>query len=298
MSEVKKLLFIINKYAGTGYEPQLERKIIDSCAQHRVECSIEFTAGRGHATELARKGAGTYSAVVAVGGDGTVNEVCRGLVSTPTPLGIIPKGSGNGLARHLNIPLKLSSSLQALLTGNTIAMDTFRLNGQLSVNVSGIGFDGHIANLFGQYKKRGLWGYTTLVLKEYLRYREFEVELQTENKTSKYKSFIIAVANSSQYGNNAFIAPQASVTDGLLQIARIKKIPLYRGLSFGYRMFMRKLQNNDLFNSSTQKNFTIRTTTPVSYHIDGEPCGLSDTFVIELMPGSLPVIVPANQQNV
>jgi diacylglycerol kinase (ATP) len=297
MSEVKKLLFIINKYSGTGYEPHLERKIMDSCAQHRVECSIEFTAGRGHATELARQGAGTYSAVVAVGGDGTVNEVCRGLASTTTPLGIIPKGSGNGLARHLNIPLKLSAALDALFSGSSIAIDTFWLNGQLSVNVSGIGFDGHIANLFGQHKKRGLWGYTNLVLKEYLRYREFEVELQAENKFSKYKSFIIAIANSSQYGNNAFIAPQASATDGLLNISIVKKIPLYRGLSFGYRMFMRKLQNNDFFDSSTRKNFVLKTPTPVAYHIDGEPCGLSTTFEIELMPGSLQVIVPANQRN-
>lgn len=297
MSEFKKLLFIINKYAGTGYVPRLEGKIIEACVERNIECTLEFTTGRGHAAELAAQGAGRYDGVVAVGGDGTVNEVCRGLVSTVTPLGILPKGSGNGLARHLKIPMGLSRALQAMLTGRIIHMDTFRLNGQLSVNVSGIGFDGHVANLFSQTKRRGLLGYTRLVMKEYFTYPEFEIELEAENNTTQLKSFMMAIANSSQYGNNASIAPQASVSDGVLNLSTIRKIPLYRGVAFGYRMFNRKLKSNDVFTSSMQRNFTLKAPTPVAYHIDGEPCGLCEIFTVEIMPGSLKVLVPAGQQN-
>ncbi len=292
MSEFKKLLFIINKHAGTGYAPRLEGKIIEACVERNIECTLEFTTGRGHATELAAQGAGRYDGVVAVGGDGTVNEVCRGLVSTSTPLGILPKGSGNGLARHLKIPMGLSQSLQTLFTARMIEMDTFRLNDQLSVNVSGIGFDGHVANLFAQRKQRGLWGYAHLVTREYFAYPEIELELQSAGETTRHTGLLLAIANSSQYGNNAFIAPNASVTDGLLQLTMLKKIPLYRGISFGYKLFTRSLKANAYFSSRTVQNFTLKSSTPLAYHIDGEPCGASTFFKIEMMPESLRVLVP------
>src|SRR5688572_10734727 len=175
MSEVKNVLFIVNKYAGTGYQPHVEGRILSACEKFDIECSIEFTAGRGHATELAKEGvAKKFHRVVAVGGDGTINEVSRGLLHTTTPMGIIPKGSGNGLGRHLGISMKIEQALEQALSGQVIAMDTFLINNHLSLNVSGIGFDGHIANLFSAGQKRGFWGYTRLVVREYLIYHEFE----------------------------------------------------------------------------------------------------------------------------
>ncbi len=292
MSEFKKLLFIVNKRAGTGFQESLEGKILDACAHHQVECAIEFTSSRGHATELAKNGIHDFDAIVAVGGDGTVNEVARGLVHTTAIMGIIPKGSGNGLARHLRIPLKLDRALNTLFTSKVVSMDSFLINNQLSVNVSGFGFDGHIANLFDHTTKRGLWGYAKLVLKEYLSFKPFRWELCENENQSKQSSFMVAIANSSQFGNNASIAPDASVTDNQLDLAITQKIPFYRGVSAGIRLFNRTLKNNDLYFSKKITDCRIVSDNPLPYHIDGEPCEFAQEFSIQLLPSSIKILVP------
>lgn len=296
MNEIKKLLFIVNKFSGTGYPHGFERLILKACEKNTIHGVIKFTAGRGHAEELARNGVGKYDGIIAVGGDGTINETAKGLVSTSTPLGILPKGSGNGLAQHIRIPLPFSSAFDTLVNGKIIAMDTFRINGNLSVNVSGIGFDGHIANLFATHQTRGLWGYVRLIFNEYLYYKEFQWTLKTGSQIFHYKSFIIAIANSSQYGNNAFIAPYASITDGVLNISVINKLPLYQLPAFAYRIFNKKLKETQQFKMLMMDTMVIQIPAPVSYHIDGEPAGISDLFTIETKPGSLNVIVPKTSQ--
>lgn len=295
MSEFKKLLFIVNKFSGTGSNPQLENLIGTTCQKYNTNFTIEYTASRGHATELAKNGEGNYDAIIAVGGDGTVNETSRGLILTSTPLGIIPTGSGNGLARHLTIPIQIEHALEALFNGTVMIIDTFMINDYHSINVSGIGFDGHVANLFGQPQKRGLWGYIRLVINEYLNYKEFNWELHSDFNSTDRRSFIIAIANSSQYGNNASIAPLASITDGQLNLSIINKVPLFKLPSFIFRMFTKNLGNNDMFESFTFRMLTIKSAVPLAFHIDGEPGGLSDSFVIKTLPASLKVIVPANQ---
>lgn len=293
-NEGKKVFFIVNKYAGTGYQPQVEGRIIDTCERHDAECTIEFTRSPGHATTLAREAsAAGFDFVVAVGGDGTINEVAQGLLHSQTPLGIIPRGSGNGLSRHLGIPLKISDALNALFRSTVLGMDTFTVNGKLSLNVSGIGFDGHIANLFAGKTKRGLAGYTKLTMQEFFRFREFEAEVIVDNRSFHPKAFIIAIANSSQYGNNARIAPAASVCDQLLHISMIKKIPLYR-LDFVYNVFNGDIEKTSFCEIVEGRSITIRIPSPVAYHVDGEPSGHQQEFHIELMPASLPVLVPDN----
>lgn len=294
MSEVKHVLFIVNKYAGTGYQPQVEGRILMACSKFDVECTIEFTAGPGHATELAKEGVSKkFDIVVAVGGDGTLNEVARGLLNTKTPMGIIPKGSGNGLARHLGISMKIDRALEQLLTGQAVHMDTFRLNNKLSLNVSGIGFDGHIANLFAKNKKRGFWTYARLVTLHYLTYKEFVAELEMENHAfAKHKSFMIAIANASQYGNNARVAPNASVTNESLQTAIIKKVPAQTGFQFAYQMFTGKLKTGKYYTCLTVNNGLIKVAEPTAYHVDGEPCGHATEFTIEVLPHSLAMITP------
>jgi diacylglycerol kinase (ATP) len=292
-NEVNNVLFIVNKFSGKGYQSAVEGKILQVCEKQDVECSIEFTQGRGHATELARNAASDkrFDCVIAVGGDGTVNEVAQGLVHSTTPMGIIPKGSGNGLARHLRIPVDVQKSLTALFKSQLISMDTFRMNGKLSLNVSGIGFDGHIANLFAKDKKRGLQGYTKLTLNEFLQFKEFEAEIETEEQTIKRKAFVIAIANSSQYGNNARIAPAASVCDQLLHINILKKVPPYR-LDFLYSFFYGKIDKSPFCEVFQTNKMTIRLNKPMSFHIDGEPCGQSNEFGIELLPYSLKMLAP------
>jgi diacylglycerol kinase (ATP) len=294
-NEVKKVLFIINKFSGGGFHPAFEGKIIDACEQHNLESTIEFTRSRGHATELARSAVEkkNFDLVVAVGGDGTVNEVANGLVHSPVPMAILPKGSGNGLARHLGIPMDIPKAIQTLFKSQIIAMDTFTLNGKLSLNVSGIGFDGHVANLFKDSTKRGLQGYAKVTLNEFVRFKEFEADITMAEKSLTRKGFIIAIANSSQYGNNARIAPAASVCDELLHVCFLKKVPAYR-LDFIYNFFAGKIEDTSFCEIMESRNMTIKVNTPVAFHIDGEPCGVDTQFRIEILPASLKMMVPVS----
>jgi YegS/Rv2252/BmrU family lipid kinase len=295
MNEGKKLLFIVNKYSGVGYQPQLEGKIIDACKMNDVECSIEFTKGPGHATELAEQAKEKFDCIIAVGGDGTVNEVARGLVHSATLMGILPKGSGNGLARHIGLSMKLENALQQLLTGVVVRMDTFVLNNKMSVNVSGIGFDGHIANLFSTGTKRGFYGYAKLTTREFFSFQEFPIQLELENQVHHHDAFMIAIANSAQYGNNAWISPSSSIVDRKLQLVIVKKIPLYRGPFFGYKMFSRQLGTNSLYQSIDVENAILKTPHPVAFHIDGEPSGHASHFEIKLQRESLNMIIPSDK---
>jgi len=293
MSEVKKVLFIINKYSGTGYEPSVEGKITDLCGELGYEPTLEFTKARGHATALAKQAAADhFRFVFAMGGDGTVNEVAQGLLHSSTPMGILPKGSGNGLARHLRIPLNFVKSLALLSHHEIIAMDTMMVNGNLSVNVSGIGFDGHVANSFGKDGKRGLWGYTQLVLKQYLQFKEFQVDVSIDAQRLNKPVFILAIANASQFGNNACVSPGASVADGQLDVCFIEKIPLWQGPTFAAQVFSRKIDYSHLVRIVKGKEVQIALKNPMEYHIDGEGMGYAQQFNIQLQPASLRVIKP------
>lgn len=291
----KRVLFIVNKFAGTGYAPHLERRMVKACAERDTECTIEFTSSKGHATDLARNGvARGFDFVVAVGGDGTVNEVAGGMLNSTIPLGILPNGSGNGLARHLGMPTSRSRALEALFNARALRIDTFEVNRRLSVNVAGIGFDGLVANLFDTGTKRGLPGYVNLTLKEFKRFQNFDARIAFNGSVMEKKSFIIAVANSSQYGNNARIAPSASVTDGLLHLTVVRKVPYLRVPGFAYSLFAGRIEKEPFCDFIKADRLTIRTTSPAPFHIDGEPCGTSSEFDIRINPSSLNVLVPSD----
>lgn len=295
--EGKKVLFIVNKFAGGGFQPTLEGRMIDVCARHDAECTIEFTRSRGHATELAQQAPkNDFAFVVAVGGDGTINEVARGALEANVPMGIIPRGSGNGLARHLGIPLTVEKGLETLFQSRVLNMDTFTVNGKLSLNVSGVGFDGHIANLFSHKTKRGLLGYAKLSLAEFLKFQEFDGTLEIDGKSFAHRLFILAIANSSQYGNNARVAPLASVCDEILHVNIIKKIPLYR-IDIMADLFKGKLSTSKYCEIVEGKKMRFVSTKPVPYHVDGEPCGEGQNFEIVIQPAALQVLVPEKTEG-
>ncbi|CAN5463477.1 diacylglycerol kinase family lipid kinase [soil metagenome] len=288
-----KVFFIVNKYSGTGFQDSIEGRIIDKCAQLNLEGTIEFTREKGHATELARQAvAEGFPRVFAMGGDGTVNEVAQGLVHTSVAMGILPKGSGNGLARHLHIPLKMRGALDLLDKHKVISMDTLLINDQLSVNISGIGFDGHVAGKFGKNGKRGLFGYGKLVLKEFLQFKEFPVELSIDGRLLKRESFILALANSSQFGNNARISPFASVCDQLIDVCFIKKVPILQAIGFAQKMFSGKMNRSAFVETIRGKNIEIQFNRPMPYHIDGEAMEAEEKFSVVMKGESLRVIVP------
>lgn len=294
MEVAANILFVVNKFAGIGYPSELEHTINKACERNSATCSIEFTQRKGHAIDLARDAHSRgFNQVVAVGGDGTINEVARGLIQSKIPMGIIPRGSGNGLARHLGIPLKITDAVNQIFDSEILPMDVFRVNGKLSLNVSGIGFDGHITNLFGVKSTRGLLGYVMLTVQEFLKFKEFQTEIFLNGQSIKREAFIIAIANSSQYGNNARIAPSASVCDGMLHINIMRRVPLFR-FDFIYSFFTGQLGNSSFCEFMEAPSLKIRTSEPMDYHVDGEPCGLNDTFDIELVPAALHVLVPSD----
>jgi YegS/Rv2252/BmrU family lipid kinase len=233
----------------------------------------------------------------AVGGDGTVNEVAQGVLHTKQIMGILPRGSGNGLARHLGIPIHFKKALHYIGSTAFIQMDSFTMNDHLSINVSGIGFDGHIAGLFGRNGKRGLIGYTKLVLKEFFSYSEFNARLQIGDTNFSQAAFVIAIANSSQFGNNARIAPQASVCDGLLDISLIRKPPISQAPGFVAKMFSGRLHQSVYTEIKKGKKITISFPGPMSYHIDGEGKNPMSEFKIQMLPASIRMLVPTTSIN-
>jgi diacylglycerol kinase (ATP) len=290
----KQVLFIINKYSGTGYTPSVEGRLLSFCQKVGLEAHLEFTQGRGHATQLARDAAQSkkFEVVFAMGGDGTVNEVAKGLVHTQQVMGVIPKGSGNGLARHLGIPLNFKKCLPYIASAEVIAMDSFTVNNHLSINVSGIGFDGHVAGLFGKNGKRGLANYTKLVTQEFMKYEEFSGEIKIDNTLTHENAFIIAFANSSQFGNNARIAPYASVCDGELDLSFVKKVPFLEAPAFAIKMFSGNLGQSNFVKLMKGKTVTLQFSKPLAYHVDGEAMVPERQFLIQINPGSIRLLVP------
>lgn len=293
MGQFKSALFIINPASGRKTLPSLERDIAAVCRANKLKHSIALTTGAGHATTLAREASeNNIDIVFAVGGDGTVNEVAKGLVHSSTTMGIIPKGSGNGLARHLGISLKHQAALTVLNTGKVLQMDALSVNGETSVNVSGVGFDGHIASLFGKSGKRGLREYVTLAAAEYRKFKNFTIQGIIDDQTISSEGFILAFANSSQFGNNATISPAASVCDGVMDICVIKKIPLLHALGFAGKMFTRNMHKSAFVKiiKAKQASFTFQDALPM--HIDGEGRGAYHSITIEVIPSALRILAP------
>jgi diacylglycerol kinase family enzyme len=187
--------------------------------------------------------------------------------------------------------LRIPQALEQLFDARTVAMDVFTVNGKLSLNVSGIGFDGHVTNLFGVKSGRGFLGYVILTVREFLKFPEFPFEITVDGKVLQRRAFIVAIANSSQYGNNARIAPAASVCDGLLLVNIVRKVPVFR-LDFIISFFNGKLERSSFCELLATAALDLKSPSPIAYHVDGEPCGLRDTFNIRLIPSALQVLVP------
>ncbi len=293
MPRLKTALFIINKFSGGGYRPDVEGRIIEQCEKLNIESTIEFTQSPGHATELAKSAVDQkLDYVFAVGGDGTVNEVALGLLGSEVSMGILPKGSGNGLARHLRLPMSFAKSLDIISLHREQMIDTLSVNGKLSVNVSGIGFDGHVAGLFANKANRGLIGYAKLVLKEFFSFKPFVANVKVNGKLFQTKSFIIALANSSQFGNNARVAPQASVCDKLMDLCFIQKVPVSQVIGFARKMFGGTLDRSRFIEIIKTDRVVIDLDHPMAYHIDGEAMAATNRFIVDIKPASLKMLVP------
>ncbi|MBR1549990.1 MAG: YegS/Rv2252/BmrU family lipid kinase [Bacteroidales bacterium] len=224
----KKTAIIVNPISGIGRQKKIETLLKDNLNQDLFDYTVRYTEHIHHGTELAREAVDQgFECVVAVGGDGSVNDVAQGLKDTGVTMGIIPCGSGNGLARTLKIPLKPALAIRQLNQMNEMAIDSIVINDRwLSVNAAGVGFDAYIARLMHAAKTRGFAAYANLVLREYASYKSNTYRMTIDDRTIERSAWFIAVANGRQYGYNFAVAPKAQLSDGLIDISIIDKIPL------------------------------------------------------------------------
>jgi diacylglycerol kinase (ATP) len=289
----KKILFIINPASGTSGKDRIEAVIRDRACQQGVSCNIVYTSEPGHATILSREAAaGGTDVVVAVGGDGTVNETARGIIGTECILGIIPTGSGNGLARHLKIPRNTSKALDIILAGNVIKIDTATLGDQEFLSMAGVGYDAHVARKFAKSGRRGFISYFRIVSKEYAKYKPRKYTLVIDGKKITRKAFMISFANSNQFGNNASVAPRASLEDGLIDVCIVRKIPMVRLPFIIPLLFVKKFDKTVYIEIIQAREVHVKRKKGKAIHLDGEPHQIGSEFDIRIHPSSLNIIVP------
>jgi YegS/Rv2252/BmrU family lipid kinase len=290
---LKKVLFIVNPISGDGRKErtvELLKKHIDSS---KFTYDIVVTEKAGHATELSRQAANLGTdLVVAVGGDGTVNEVAKGLVGTETALGIIPKGSGNGLSRHLNIPMNVKRAIGILNKGTIVKIDTATVNDDLFVSVAGVGFDASVAKKFARAGKRGFFTYFKITAGSYPFYKARKYRLNIDGKEIERKALLISFANSSQFGNNTSIDPGASIDDGFVDVCIVSRIPVWKTLFVAPLLFLKKFDRTPYIEIIRAKEVQVNRKKGKSIHLDGDPKKIEKEFTVKINPGSLKVMVP------
>ena len=286
-----KYLFILNPVAGVGARRDFLLMIDDACKEKGVSHKILFTRCAGDAKKIIEKKFDKFDVFVAVGGDGTMNEVGSALAGTSGIMGLIPAGSGNALGRELGLSMKPKEAVHQLLNGHAVKIDTGLANGHRFMNLCGLGFDVHIAQCFNKSTSRGPIPYFKATMKEFFGYKPAEYEVETDGVVTKQTSFVIAVTNTSQYGNNAFIAPQATVTDGILDFSSLKPFGFFGAIGLGFRLFNKTIHQSKLSTYFKTQKVTIRGK-DLNFHIDGEPIFNDETLVISIDPLSLNIIVP------
>ncbi len=294
-----KCLLIINPISGTSSKER--RKVpamtVKRLAKAGIDVEIRYTEGPGDATrwaaEAARKG---YLGVLAAGGDGTVNEVASGLIGTSTALGIIPLGSGNGLGRHLGLTSDISDAISVIARRHIRPCDSCSVDGRPFFCTFGLGFDAAVSEKFAESKRRGLINYLRSALQEYLKFSPEEYEIEANGHTVKMKAFIVAVCNASQYGNNAFIAPSASIRDGQMDVTIVHAgTPLTRAF-FGVDLLTGMVKNNMIIQTLRAKNVKIRRKNAGIAHVDGEPLKMGDAVEVNCHPGSLLIFIRGDKK--
>jgi YegS/Rv2252/BmrU family lipid kinase len=293
--EKRKITFIINPKSGRRLWSLKKERILKHLDTKNLSPEFLITEYPGHAKELAFEAVkGGCEIIVAVGGDGTVNEVAATLVNLEASLAILPSGSGNGLARHLKIPMQWSKAIKIIEAGNKKIIDGGTLNDSWFFCTCGIGFDARIGHKFTKINKRGFAAYLKTAVEEYTGYKPRKYAFSVDDEKFVRKAFVITVANASQYGNNAYIAPDALIDDGLFDVCIIKPFPFHKGLSLGMKLFNRSIQYSKYHEVVRGK--TIKFKKPKKkyrFHYDGEAVKFGkEKIVIEMHPKTLSVIVP------
>ena len=281
----------MNPISGTSNKKDIPYLIEELLDKEQFDYSIQETEYAGHAYEIAKasKEQG-IDIVVAIGGDGTVNEVGRALVHSNTALGIIPTGSGNGLARHLLIPMKIKGAIQVLNDCEITDLDYGIINEHPFFCTCGVGFDAFISEKFAEAGKRGPITYLENILKEGLKYEPETYEIEAENGTIKKKAFLISCANASQYGNNAYIAPQASMSDGMIDVIIMEPFDALEASQISIEMFNKTLDKNNKIKTFRSKEIKIYRKAPGVIHYDGDPIDTGKEIVVTLKEKGIKIL--------
>lgn len=293
MDEKKKISFIINPISGTRGKEQVLKWIDERLDKEKYAQEVVYTERAGHAVEIAsQKAREGVHAVVAIGGDGTINEIARSLVHTQTALGIIPCGSGNGLARHLQIPMEPKKAIDIINEGLIDVIDYGKINEVPFFCTCGVGFDAFVSLKFSKAGRRGPLTYLEKTLLESLKYRPETYELEMDGSTLRYKAFLIACGNASQYGNNAYIAPQATLTDGLLDVTILEPFTVLDVPSLSFQLFNKTIDQNSRIKTFRCQTLRIHRSKPGVVHFDGDPMMMGNNIDVKIIQKGLQVIVP------
>ena len=295
MEELKKerqrCSFIINRIAGTSSIPNFESLVNKTLNSKLFSTDFYYTEYHRHAEVIAKELVSQQVPfIIAVGGDGTVNQIGAQLIGSSSSLGVIPTGSGNGFARHLKLPMAMEEAIKLINKRTIKTIDTGIINDIPFLNVAGVGFDGHVSNVFHGYGKRGLSGYAKIILKEFSSFKSQKIVLETEDGEFKQEAFMVCFANGQQFGNRIYISPKASMSDGKLDVCVLKK-PQF---SYIPRMFYKMINKRELPDKyfKDYKARTILLTHNFNYfHIDGEPFDAPSELRVKCNPSSLTVLV-------
>lgn len=288
---MKKVRFIVNPKSGTHNKRAILELIPLYFKSEEFQTEVIHTAYAGHATSLAAASAAEgWDVVVAVGGDGTVNEVARSLTHSSTALGIIPCGSGNGLARHLGIPINHVKAMSLLREMHIELLDYGILNEQKFFCTCGVGFDAFVSDKFASAGKRGFKTYIENTLWEGFKYKPETYEVEIDGNKESIKAFLIACGNASQYGNNAYITPGASMSDGLMDVTIIEPFSLIEAPQIAIQLFNKTLKNNNRIKSFQCRNLRIHRKTSGVVHYDGDPIIEDKTLDIRIVEKGIHII--------
>ena len=289
----RHIVVIINPVSGTGNKDKIPR-LIDTAVDHELnDVSILVSEAAGHARELATQAVKDGAdVVVAIGGDGTVNEVGSALCGTDTALAIVPCGSGNGLARHLRISMNASRALQVLNNGVKGQFDYCTANDMPFFCVCGMGFDAAVSDKFAHEGTRGFITYIKTALTEYIKYKPQAYKIDIDDEGMTDKAFVIACCNAAQYGNNAYIAPRATMQDGLIDVTVMHPFSPIASPLLGARLFLRQLNNDNHVSIYRGKHVVIERRHDDVVHIDGDPVMMNARVEIKNVSKGINIMVP------
>lgn len=294
MSANKKTVYIIiNPVSGTSSKSSLPQRIAEAYDPRCFDVHFLITGYAGHGFELAKKAVEhKVDYVVAVGGDGTVNEIARALVGSNTALGIIPKGSGNGLARDLHIPIHTPDAIKMLKGENVISIDYGIANGHTFFCTCGVGFDALVSERASNEKRRGSLMYIKNVVETFFDQKPETYHIIHPEGEIKEEAFVVTCANAGQYGNNAFIAPNANIQDGKMNLALLRPINFLEAPQTTLQLFSKKIDASKKLTEVLCNEATIKRTKKGVMHIDGDPVQTDKDIHVKIIPGGLKVLVP------